>query len=192
MRGSVKFLIEIGPLLAFFITNSIWGIFGATLTLMIVMPVAMFASWQLQGKISPTLWLSAFLVLVMGAVTLYLEDERFIKIKPTVLYGFFSILLFYGIWRKKTFLKYLLDQALPPLNEMGWYLLTRNWALFLLFKAVANEAVWRNTSTDTWISFKLFFFVPITFIFFFSQIPMMMRHAKLSANDNEADTEKDK
>jgi len=193
MKGSTKFIIEIGPLLAFFIANSLWGIFGATIILMVIMPISMLASWRLQGKISPTLWLSVFLVLVMGAVTLYLDDERFIKIKPTILYVFFSLLLFYGLWRKKPFLQYLFDQALPPLNQMGWYLLTRNWAIFLMFKALLNEAVWRTMSTDTWVSFKLFVFVPITFIFFFSQIPMMMRNsAEPSANDNEANKGSDK
>lgn len=188
MSGRIKFLIEIGPLLAFFMANSIWGIFGATITMMVLMPIAMYTSWRLQGKISPTIWLSTFLILVMGAATLYLNDERFIKIKPTVLYAFFSLLLFYGMWRDKPFLKYFFDQAVPPISERGWFLLTRNWAIFLMFKAVLNEAVWRSVSTDTWVSAKVFGFTAITFIFFFSQIPMMMRHAtEQAANDNDAD-----
>ncbi|MCK5040973.1 MAG: septation protein IspZ [Sphingomonadales bacterium] len=193
MKGSTKFIIEIGPLLTFFIANSIWGIFGATMVLMVVMPTAMLASWKLQGKISPTLWLSAFLVLVMGGITLYFNDERFIKIKPTILYGFFSLLLFYGMWRKKPFLQYIFDQAMPPLSERGWYLLTRNWAYFLMFKVFLNEAVWRNVSTDTWVAVKVFGFTTITFIFFFAQIPMIMRHAlEPVANDNDKLEKKDK
>lgn len=177
MTSRTKFIIEIGPLLAFFAANA-WGdIYIATAVIMTLMPISMFASWKIQGKITPILWFSTILVIGMGAITLYLNDDRFIKIKPTVLYSFFSLLLFLGLWRKKLYMKYFFDQAMPAMTDKGWALVTRNWALFLLFKALLNEFVWRNYSTDTWVSVKVFGFVAITFIFFFSQVPLMMRHS---------------
>ena len=87
------------------------------------------------------------------------------------------MILTYGLWRKKLYMKYFFDQAMPSMTDRGWFLVTRNWVIFLMFKALLNEAVWRNVSTDTWVTVKVFGFVAITFLFFFSQIPLMMRHS---------------
>ena len=179
--GKYRFWIDFGPLLVFFLVNFKWGIYYATGSIMAVMPIAMFASWKINGRVSPVLWFSGIMVLIFGGLTIYLQDERFIKIKPTVLFTFFSIVLLIGLRRKKAFLKYLFEGAFPPMNERGWYLLTRNYALFMLFKAGLNEAVWRNFSTDTWVSVKVWGFTALTFLFILTQVPMMMRHTKAEA-----------
>jgi intracellular septation protein len=176
--GKYRFWIDFGPLLVFFLVNYKWGIYYATGSIMAVMPVAMLASWKLMGRVSNILWFSGALVLIFGGLTIYLQDERFIKIKPTILFAVFSVVLLVGLRRGNALLKYLFEGAFPPMNDRGWFLLTRNYAFFMLFKAALNEAVWRNVSTDTWVSVKVWGFTALTFAFILTQMPMMMRHAK--------------
>lgn len=177
-----QLLIDVGPLLVFFAANffapvpDALKIFVATGAFMAAMVVAMIYSALRFGRISPMLWFSGVLVVVMGGVTLWLRDETFIKVKPTLYYLFVSALLGFGLWRGKSLLKVVLGSAYPGLDEAGWYKLTRNWALFFLFLAALNEAVWRNTTTDFWVGFKLWGAIPITFLFAAANIPMLLRH----------------
>ncbi|HET9810933.1 MAG TPA: septation protein A [Sphingomicrobium sp.] len=188
-QGGSKLLIDVGPLLVFFAVNFLapvppaLKIFVATGAFMAAMVAAMIYSALRFRKISPMLWFSGVLVVVMGGVTLWLHDETFIKMKPTIYYVFVSALLGFGLFADKPLLKRVLGSAYPGLDEEGWRKLTRNWAIFFLFLAALNEAVWRNSSTDFWIGFKLWGAIPLTFLFAAANIPMLLRHG---LNNEEA------
>ncbi len=180
--GGSQLLIDVGPLLVFFVVNFLapvppsLKIFVATGAFMAAMVAAMLYSALRFGRISPMLWFSGVLVVVMGGVTLWLHDETFIKMKPTIYYVFVSALLGFGLIADKPLLKRVLGSAYPGLDEHGWRKLTRNWAIFFLFLAALNEAVWRNSSTDFWVGFKLWGAIPLTFLFAAANIPMLLKH----------------
>ena len=178
LKPAQRLLIDFGPVLVFFVTNLAFGIYFATASLMATMPLAMFLSWRFRGAVSPILWVSGALVLVFGGLTLYLADERFIKLKPTILFSAFGLILLGGWLRGKPLVKYLLDSAFPPLADQGWLILTRNWGFFFLAKAALNEAVWRNLSTDAWVSVKTFGYPLITFLFVMAHYPLLMKYAE--------------
>jgi intracellular septation protein len=177
-----QLLVDVGPLLVFFAANFFapvppaLKIFVATGAFMAAMVAAMIYSALRFGKISPMLWFSGVLVVVMGGVTLWLHDETFIKMKPTIYYVFVSALLGFGLIADKPLLKRVLGTAYPGLDEEGWRKLTRNWAIFFLLLAALNEAVWRNSSTDFWVGFKLWGAIPLTFLFAAANIPMLLKH----------------
>ncbi len=177
-----RLLLDLGPLLAFFLTNflapvpSTLKIFVATGVFMIAMIIAMLISQIRYRHISPLLWFSGLMVVVFGGLTIWLHDETFIKIKPTIYYAVVAALLTFGMYTGRNLLKLVLGAAYPGLTDRGWHLLTRNWIGFFLFMAVLNEAVWRSTTTDTWVSFKLWFFLPATFIFALANVPMLLKH----------------
>ena len=176
-------LIDYGPLLLFFVTNfaapvadAKQRVFWATGVFMVAMAVAMLFSWLRYRKISPMLWFSGAMVLIFGGLTLWLQNELFIQIKPTIYYVTVAGLLFFGLRTGRNFLKIVLGAAYPGLRESGWTLLTRNWILYFLAMAAMNEAVRMLTSWDTWVAFKLWFFIPATFLFAAANVPMLLRH----------------
>ncbi|MFN3388554.1 MAG: septation protein A [Allosphingosinicella sp.] len=171
-----RLMIDLGPLVVFFAVNAMAGIFAATGAFMAAITAAMIVSKLRYKHISPLLWFSAVMVLVLGGITIWLHDETFIKIKPTIYYLLVAGLLGFGLATKRNLLKIVLGSAYPGLSEQGWKLLTRNWAIFFAFMALVNEAVWRNSSTDFWIGFKLWGFLPATFLFAIANVPMLMRH----------------
>jgi len=171
-----KLLIDLGPLIVFFAANAWGGIFVATMAFMVAIAVAILVSLLRYRHISPLLWFSGVMVLVLGGITIWLHDETFIKIKPTIYYATVAALLFFGMATRRNLLKMVLGTAYPGLSERGWQLLTRNWAVFFVAMAVANELVWRNTSTDFWIGFKLWGALPATLLFAIANVPMLMRH----------------
>ena len=195
LKFSIRFWIDFGPILVFFIVNFVYGkffattetggIFAATASLMLAMPIAMAASWHLQKKISPMLWVSGTLALIFGGLTLYFDDPRFIKIKPTVIFSMFGLILLGGYFLRKPLIKYIFDAAFPPISEKGWLILSRNWGLFFLFKAGLNEFVWRNFSTDAWVTFKTFGFITLTFIFVFLQFPVIRKYGNLKGYEKK-------
>jgi intracellular septation protein len=180
--GGAKLLIDLGPLLVFFAANflapvsPLTKIFVATGAFMVAMVAAVTYSALRYRSVSPLLWFSGFMVVILGGITLWLHDETFIKLKPTIYYLFVALLLGFGLWKDKPLLKLVLGSAYPGLDEEGWRKLTRNWALFFLFMAAVNEAVWRNSSTDFWVGFKLWGAIPLTFLFAAANVPMLMRH----------------
>jgi intracellular septation protein len=171
-----RLMIDLGPLVVFFAVNAFLGIFAATAAFMAAMTAAMLVSKLKYRHISPLLWFSAAMVLVLGGLTLWLQNETFIKIKPTIYYLLVAALLGFGLATKRNLLKMVLGTAYPGLSERGWQLLSRNWAIFFAVMAGVNEAVWRNSSTEFWIGFKLWGFLPATFIFAIANVPMLMRH----------------
>lgn len=171
-----RLLIDLGPLVLFFVVNYLYGIFAATGAFMIAIIAAMLFSQIRLGKISPLLWFSGIMVVGMGGITLWLHDETFIKVKPTLYYGFVAALLGFGLATGRPLLKMVLGTAYPGLDDLGWRKLTRNWAFFFVFMAALNEAVWRNFSTDFWVGFKLWGAIPLTLLFAIANVPMLMRH----------------
>ena len=177
--GVPNFLIDFGPLLVFFGVNFSYGIFPATLSLMVTMPFAMAISWIKRKHIPPVLWISGALVLIFGGLTLYFDDERFIKIKPTIIFSMFGMILLGGTLKGKALIKFIFEPAFPPMAEKGWMIISRNYGLLNLFLAGFNEFIWRTYSTDTWVKVKVFGFMALTLLFFFSQIPVLMKYGNL-------------
>jgi intracellular septation protein len=181
-QGGGKLLIDLGPLLVFFLVNflapvpSVMKIFVATGAFMAAMVVAMIYSALRYGRISPLLWFSGAMVVILGGLTIWLHNESFIKMKPTLYYALVSGLLWFGLLTDRPLLQRVLGSTYPGLDEAGWAKLTRNWAIFFAFMAVLNEAVWRNSSTDFWIGFKLWGAIPLTFLFAAANIPMLLKH----------------
>ncbi|HZG09265.1 MAG TPA: septation protein A [Allosphingosinicella sp.] len=171
-----RLMIDLGPLVVFFAVNALRDIFAATIAFMVAITAAMLISKLKYRHISPLLWFSAVTVIVLGGITVWLHDETFIKIKPTIYYTLVAALLAFGLATKRNLLKIVLGSAYPGLSERGWQLLSRNWAIFFAVMAGANEAVWRSTSTDFWVGFKLWGFLPATFLFAIANVPMLMRH----------------
>jgi intracellular septation protein len=181
-QGGAKLLIDLGPLLVFFLVNFLapvpaaLKVFVATGAFMVAMVAAMLFSAIRYRTISPLLWFSGVMVVILGGLTIWLHDETFIKMKPTVYYVLVAGLLAFGLATKRPLLQAVLGGTYPGLDETGWSKLTRNWAIFFACMAVLNEAVWRNTSTNFWIGFKLWGALPLTFLFAAANIPMLMRH----------------
>ena len=175
--AGARLAIDLGPLVVFFAVNA-WrdDIIEATIAFMIAITASLLVSWLRYRHISPLLWFSGFMVVVLGGITVWLHDETFIKIKPTIYYSFVAALLLFGMYSGRNLLKMVLGTAYPGLSDRGWQLLTRNWALFFIVMALVNEAVWRTTSTDFWIGFKLWGALPATFLFALANVPMLMRH----------------
>ena len=171
----LKLAIELGPLLVFFGTNAAAGIYAGTAAFMAATIVSLVVAWLSYHKLPIMPIVSGVIVLVFGGLTLYLRDETFIKLKPTIVYTMFAVLLAAGLLWKKPMLELLFGPVFT-LTEEGWRKLTIRWALFFAVMAVVNELVWRNVSTDAWVSFKAFGFLPLTFLFAVAQVPLMQRH----------------
>jgi intracellular septation protein len=177
-----RLMIDLGPLLVFFLVNflapvpDVLKIFYATGAFMAAMIVAMMISYLRYRHISPLLWFSGIMVVILGGVTIWLHNDTFIKMKPTLYYVLVASLLAFGLATGRNLLKMVLGAAYPGLSERGWQLLARNWAIFFALMAVANEAVWRNTDTSFWIGAKLWGFLPATLLFGLANVPMLMRH----------------
>ena len=181
-QGAGKLLIDLGPLLVFFLANflapvpSVLKIFVATAAFMIAMVAAMLFSAIRYHRISPLLWFSGVMVVILGGLTIWLHNEAFIKMKPTLYYALVSGLLWFGLATDRPLLQRVLGSTYPGLDERGWAKLTRNWAIFFACMAVLNEAVWRNSSTNFCIGFKIWGALPLTFLFAAANIPMLLRH----------------
>lgn len=176
----IKLFVELGPLLIFFITNSHYGIFAGTGAFMAATIVSLAASHALLGRIATMPLVTGVFVLVFGGLTLYLQDDHFIKMKPTIVNGLFAAILVGGMVFDRLFLKTVFGDVMR-LTEEGWRILTVRWAFFFAFLSVLNEVVWRLFSTDTWVTFKVFGIMPLTFVFALSQIGLLKKHELRSA-----------
>lgn len=187
----LKFVLELGPLVVFFFANSRgeWlastfpvltefggPIFIATGLFMIATALALTVSWILTRTLPMMPLISGIVVLVFGALTLYLQNDTFIKMKPTIVNALFGVILLGGLIFGHSLLGYVFNSAFK-LNEEGWRKLTFRWGFFFLFLAVLNEVVWRGFSTDTWVAFKVWGTMPITILFTMAQMPLIMRHS---------------
>lgn len=176
LHPGLKLALDLGPLVLFFLANARWGIFAATAAFMGAIVIALAISYALSRHLPAMALVSAVIVVVFGGLTLALHDEQFIKLKPTIIYVLFGGVLLGGLAFGKLLLGMVFDSVFNLTGE-GWKKLTLRWALFFLALAVLNEIVWRNFSTDFWVSFKVFGVVPLTFIFAALQYPLLQRYA---------------
>jgi intracellular septation protein len=192
----LKLALDLGPLLLFFFANSKpalfepllrpiipdavatgerAGIFVATAVFMVAILIALGVSYALTRRLPVMALVTAVIVLVFGGLTLLLQDELFIKLKPTIIYLLFAGTLFGGMVFRKPLLAMVFDQMFH-LTEEGWRKLTVRWALFFVALAVLNEIVWRTQSTDFWVAFKVFGVTPLTFVFAMLQYPLLVKY----------------
>ncbi|MFK0685867.1 septation protein A [Ochrobactrum sp. BD67] len=192
----LKLALELGPLLVFFFANargesliehfpvlaSIGApIFLATALFMAATVIALAISWSMTRTLPIMPLVSGIVVLVFGALTLWLHNDTFIKMKPTIVNTLFGVILLGGLFFGKSLLGYVFDSAFR-LDAEGWRKLTLRWGLFFIFLAVVNELVWRNFTTDAWVSFKVWGIMPITIVFTLLQMPLIQKHSLTEDN----------
>ena len=184
----LKLALELGPIVLFFIgfsrfKDQTFSLFGHPATGFIVMtaafiPLMILTSgilWWLTGKLSKMQIATLVLVIVFGGLSVWLNDERFFKIKPTMIYVLFGVILGIGLLRGQSYLKLVMEEALPMQAE-GWMILTRRVTGFFFALAVANEVIWRNFSTETWVTFKTFGLTAALFLFFMTQARLFEKY----------------
>lgn len=192
----LKLVLEIGPVIAFFVAfgrmkDNSYTFFGTeysgfitvTAGFILLMVISSLLLWLLTGAISRIQMFSLVLVVIMGGLTVYLNDEMFIKLKPTLLFGFFGIVLGIGVLRGRSYLRDLMGAALPLLPE-GWMILTRRLAAFFILLALANEAIWRFASTETWVLFNTFGDTAALMIFLLSQYKVLDKYGIEDGKDS--------
>ena len=179
--SSWTMLLDYGPLLVFFVTyklagSGLQGSLVATLAFMVAVIISIAIGLAVLKRVSPMVWVSRVLMLGFGAITLYLRDPMFIQMKPTVIYVGFAALLGVGLLRGKALLKWLFGPVFPGLTEEGWMKLSRNWALFFLALAVANEVMRATLSFDTWLTLKVWGVTAVSIAFAIANMPMLLRN----------------
>jgi intracellular septation protein len=171
-----KLATELGPLVVFFVANARFDLFVATGAFMVAIVASIIVSYVVVRHVPLMAIISAVIVLVFGTLTLVLHDETFIKMKPTIIYSLFGLILGGGLLFHKSFIAIMFDQMFN-LTPAGWRALTFRWAMFFFAMAALNEGVWRTQSTDFWVAFKAFGAVPITAVFAMLQMPLINRHS---------------
>ena len=202
-QGWLNIAVDYGPVVVFFLSyrhfspsdhnnpiGEMLAVIKSTAAFMLAAITALVVSrWRL-GRISPMLWLSTALIVGFGGLTILLRDPVFIQIKPTAIYSLFGVTLLIGASRGRPFLKYLLEAAFEGLNDAGWLKLSRNWGFFFIALAALNEGLRHyynvaNGNFGTWISLKLWLFMPLSFLFTFTQLPMLLRHGLMQEAEGE-------
>ncbi|MDB5543783.1 MAG: ispZ [Hyphomicrobiales bacterium] len=172
---TLKLVLEMGPLVLFFLTNWKFGIFPATGVLMAGVVAALIASWVLTRHLPIMPVVTAVAVVFFGALTFFFHDDLFIKLKPTIVNTIFGTVLLGGLALGRPLLPVVLDSVLQ-LKEEGWRKLTFRWGLFFFVLAIINEIVWRTQTTDFWVSFKALGIMPLTIVFALAQVPLIMKY----------------
>jgi intracellular septation protein len=175
LSPGLKLALEMGPLVLFFLANQKFGIFYATAALMAAVTISLVVSYAITRHLPAMPVVTAIFVLIFGSLTFFLQDESFIKLKVTILYTLFGSALLGALWFDKLLLPAVFDSAFH-LDDAGWRKLTFRWSFFFFFLAGLNEVVRRSVDTDVWVNFKVFGILPLTLLFAFSQIPLMLRH----------------
>lgn len=185
----LKPVLEIGPVVLFFITytkikdeqfqilgQSYEGFIVATAAFIPILLIATGVMWFLTGKLSKMQLITAILVLVFGSMSIWFNDDRFFKMKPTIIYLLFGGILGLGVVRGKSYLRIMMEDMMP-LKEEGWMKLTKRLTAFFLALAISNEIVWRLMSTDAWVNFKTFGLTAAVFLFFMAQGPLFTKYS---------------
>lgn len=185
----VKLALELGPLGLFFVANQRADIFTATGLFVVATVVSLAVHYWLVKKLPIMPVVSGVVVVVFGGLTLALQDDLFIKLKPTIVNTLFGVVLLGGLYFRKPLLAIVLDSMIH-LTEEGWRRLTLRWALFFFALAVINEVVWRTQTTDFWVAFKVFGIMPLTIVFALAQTPLIMRYEAQSTDAGTAGDER--
>lgn len=183
LAPGLKLVLEMGPLVLFFVVYNRFGIFAGTGALMAATIAALAVTYALTKHLPVMPMVTAVMVLVFGGATLLLHDATFVKMKATIVYLLFAVALLGGLAFGKALLSVVFDSVMR-LTEEGWRKLTLRWGLFFLAMAAVNEIVWRTQTEDFWVKFKVFGFVPLTVLFALSQTPLMLKH-ELKGEDAE-------
>jgi intracellular septation protein len=178
-------LVDYGPLAVFFIVYWLAGIKASIVAIMAATAVVLAIALVVERRVPRMALVTAVVVGVFGGLTLWLDDDTFFKMKPTIVQLIFAAVLFGGLMFRRPLLKPLLGTAWP-LDDEGWHKLTLRFAIFFVAMAALNEAVWRTQSTDFWVTFKVFGIMALTFLFVISQVYFMRAHMQLG--DDEEDT----
>lgn len=186
----LKMALDLGPLVVFFFSNSQGKnlaakypfladlgepIFIATALFMVATIISLTVSWILTRSLPIMPMVTGFVVLVFGGLTIYLHNDTFIKLKPTIVNTLFGTVLLTGLYFGKSLLKYAFEAAFK-IDEEGWRKLTFRWGCFFFFLAALNEVIWRNFSTDFWVAFKVWGNMPLTFAFMMFQMKLWKEH----------------
>jgi len=185
----VKMLLDLGPIVVFFIAytklkdtvftyqgTEYSGFIIVTALFVPLLGLTTFILYRMTGKVSVMQILTLVIVVVFGGLSIWFNDERFFKMKPTMIYLLFAGMLGFGLLRGQSYLQLVMEDAMPLQHE-GWMILTRRLCLFFAALAVTNEVVWRTMSTDAWVNFKVFGLTAAIFVFFMSQGKLMQKYA---------------
>lgn len=196
--GWLNVAVDYGPLVVFLAAYKYFSpeetdaiaevaaVIKGTLAFMVAAVIALAVSkWRL-GKVSPMLWFSTALIVGFGALTIFFGDPVFVQLKPTIIYSVFGVALLVGFWRGKALLKILLEAAFEGLSDEGWLKLSRNWGVFFLALAALNEGLRAYLDFEGWLWAKFWVFMPLSFLFTFTQIPMLMKHGLDVGLDEDA------
>ena len=184
----LKLAFDFAPLLGFFIAYKLGGVYWATGIIIALTLASLVIGYAMTGKVAKFPLYSGILIAVMGGLTLYLQNDVFVKMKPTVANLVFALILGGGLLAKRVYLKDLLGSSIS-MPEAAWRTLTLRWTLFFVALAAANEYVWRNLGEDVWVNFKVFGLMGLTFVFVFVNLPFMAKHMKDETVAPAEDTE---
>ena len=175
----LKAIVDYGPLIVFFITYWATDLFKATAAIIISTLIVLVLSFSIERRLPVMPIATGCIIVIFGGLTLWLQDETFIKMKPTIIQTIFGLVLLGGLYTKNIFLEKLLGTSLK-MEHQGWILLTRRFALFFFVMALLNEVVWRTQSTDFWVNFKVFGILILTIIFLVMQMQFLKKYLKVS------------
>jgi intracellular septation protein len=187
----LKPTVDYGPLIVFFIAYTFGGLWVATGALMATTLVAIVVSYWAERRVPMVLVVTAAVVMLFGGLTLIFDDDRFIKMKPTIVQGLFSIVLLGGLAMGKPLLKPVMSAAWE-LTDRGWTLLSLRFGLFFAGMAILNEFVWRTQTTEFWVNYKVFGAIGVTLIFTMTQIPLITRYQALPKEGGAEKGEREK
>ena len=168
-------LIDLGPLIVFFSANYLYGIMVGTAALMVATTIVIIITFCVERTIPPMPTVTCILVMVFGGLTLYFDNEVFIKVKPTIVNLLFASALIVGLLLKRNFLKVLLSRVMQ-LSDHGWRVMSQLWIIMFVSLAIINEILWRSVDTDTWVTFKAFGIPIIVLIFSVFMSPVVRKH----------------
>jgi intracellular septation protein len=175
MNSLVKFITDFVPILAFFITYKLYGMIPATIALSITTLIAIIVYYLYHKKLPKMLMISTLIVIILGSITIFSGNTSFVKMKPTAVSLVFAVVLFYGAYYQKGYMKHLFNSAIN-LSEKNWAILSKRFGILFLIIAILNEIIWRTMPEETWVNFKVFGILVITIAFFISQIPFLQKN----------------
>ena len=183
--GWLRPIVEYGPIATFFVAYNMADLFIATASIMVATALALTLSYAVERRIPMMPLITAGIVGIFGGLTLWLNDETFIKMKPTIIQAIFGSVLIGGLLANRLFLKSLMGSAWH-ITDKGWRILTLRFSLFFFLSATLNEAIWRTQSTDFWVNFKVFGLMGLTFVFIVSQILLLKRFSLKGSVETDA------